>query len=504
MLTSENISRLCMPGALETLKLNYTVTDAIRLTQKMKRRFVWIDALCILQDDEDDKAVQIPQMHLIYGLAALTIVAAFGDDADAGLPGVEPGSRRSSHVAFDLEDITLMTLSNIDKFYTHDGVGTVENYLRKSKYITRAWTFQEALLSTRALVFTRRQVYWECPTCTWCKETHWESKSLAFVGQRAINDPTPEEIWIDNFDRRAYGGEAEGKWTRNSYPNLVKSYSQKQLSRDEDILNAFTGVLASIEAREKTRFLLALREKHFGNDLLWGWDGPSEPRFADTEGTESFSRMPSWAWLSWKGTIDIPNEPRGNSYDPTDDINPSDGVRCYVLEPDGDDGLRLRMVNESGGWRFHEGYTKRGGGIFDPTWFRRQTNPEKERDDQKEDKDRERLTALDQSSAAEVSQELSEDEEAGKQREAQAECRSGPHMDNSGVIADTQSPTVSTGLSGKSQDVYLGDLQALPCFQHMRPNFHICFRTSSCPIVLRTEGNLRNLYIDTGTAEEVY
>lgn len=73
---------------------------------------------------------------------------------------------------------------------------------------------------------------------------------------------------VYNFDRRAYGGEAEGKWAGNSHPNLVKSYSQRQRSRDEDILNAFTGVLALIEAREKTRFLLALRKKHFGNDLL--------------------------------------------------------------------------------------------------------------------------------------------------------------------------------------------------------------------------------------------
>ncbi|KAJ9666645.1 hypothetical protein H2201_003304 [Coniosporium apollinis] len=411
MLTRENISRLQMPGGLESLTLNYTVRDAITLTQNMDGRYIWIDALCILQDDEKDKEVQIPQMHLIYGLAALTIIAAFGDDADAGLPGVEPGSRRSSHVAFDLEDITLMTLSNIDKCYTHDGVGIVENYLRKSKYITRAWTFQEALLSTRALIFTRRQVYWECPTCTWCEETHWESETLAFVGQRAINDPTPKEIWEDNFDRRAYGGEAEGKWKRNSYPNLVKSYSQRQLSRDEDILNAFTGVLALIEARERTRFLFALREKHFGNDLLWGWDGPSEPRFAGTEVMEIFSRMPSWTWLSWKGTVDIPNEPRGNSYDPTDDIEPSDGVRCYVLEPDGDDGLRLRVVNESGGWRFHEGYAKRGGGIFDPTWFRRQTKPEKERDDQEEEKNRNDLLALDQSSTAAASRQPSQAEE---------------------------------------------------------------------------------------------
>jgi len=436
-LTLENYSQFHEKGAMVGMYFNYTIRDTLQLARKMGERYVWIDALCIIQDSSEDKATQIPQMHLIYGLAILTIVAAHGEDADAGLTGVQPGSRGNSKVLLNLDDITIQCRSNSEVFNTHDDVGLVENYLWKSKYSSRGWTFQESLLSTRALVFTRKQVFWECPTCTWAEETHWESKSIAYVGQRGIIDPTPQDIWEDNFDRAAYGGPGEKtrEFQRNSYPNLVKAYSQRQLTNEGDILNAFTGVLASIKAREKTRFLYALRERHIGNDLLWGWDRPSAPR--DSGG------WPSWSWLAWKGVVDIPNEPRHNSYDPTDDIEPSDGVRCYILE----DGKTLRLINESGGWRFHEGYAKRGGGIFDPAMFHKRGDKERQ---------------------------------------------------------EAKSPTKSAAPRDQQQEVSLADLQALPCYQLIQPNFHLIFHTWCTPVVLKTHGSQREIYIDDGDDQMYY
>jgi hypothetical protein len=417
------------------MHLNYTIRDTLQLAHEMGERYVWIDALCIIQDSSEDKATQIPQMHLIYGLATLTIVAARGEDADAGLPGIQPGSRGGSKVLLELDDISIECRSNSEVFHTHEDVGLVENYLWKSKYSSRGWTFQEALLSTRALVFTRKQVCWECPTCTWAEETHWESTSIAYIGQRGIIDPTPQDIWEDNFDREAYGGETTGKFQRNSYPNLVKAYSQRQLTNEGDILNAFTGVLAFIEAREKTRFLYALRERHIGNDLLWGWDAPSIPR--------ETGAWPSWSWLAWKGVINIPNEPRHNSYDPTDDIRPSDGVRCYIME----DAKTLRLINENGGWRFHEGYAKRGGGIFDLAMF---------------------------------------------------------HRLGSNEGQETKRSTESPAPKDQRQEVTLGDLQGLTYHRHLQPNFYLFFHTWCTPVILETNGSLREIYVDNNSGERLY
>jgi len=54
----------------------------------MGERYLWVDALCIIQDDSMDKEWQIARMGSIYSSAVFTIVAACGVDADAGLPGV--------------------------------------------------------------------------------------------------------------------------------------------------------------------------------------------------------------------------------------------------------------------------------------------------------------------------------------------------------------------------------------------------------------------------------
>jgi hypothetical protein len=51
-----------------------------------------VDALCIVQDDSDLKQRQINNMAAIYAGAFVTIVAAQGDHADAGLRGIQQGS----------------------------------------------------------------------------------------------------------------------------------------------------------------------------------------------------------------------------------------------------------------------------------------------------------------------------------------------------------------------------------------------------------------------------
>lgn len=66
-----------------------TTRDAIQLTQRMNRRYLWVDSLCLIQDDEVDMKTDIESMNSIYELDTLTIVAANAQKANAGLPGVK-------------------------------------------------------------------------------------------------------------------------------------------------------------------------------------------------------------------------------------------------------------------------------------------------------------------------------------------------------------------------------------------------------------------------------
>lgn len=65
-----------------------TIADAIALVRSLGERFLWVDALCIVQDDETHKQHDIKRMDVVYGKAFATVVAAHGASVGAGLPGV--------------------------------------------------------------------------------------------------------------------------------------------------------------------------------------------------------------------------------------------------------------------------------------------------------------------------------------------------------------------------------------------------------------------------------
>lgn len=94
-LLRDNLPELQVKGALNKIwqNLSKTIQDAITLTSSLSIRYIWIDSLCIVQDDSSDKKRLIPYMHVIYDRAFMTIMAATGEDAQARLPGVRPKSR---------------------------------------------------------------------------------------------------------------------------------------------------------------------------------------------------------------------------------------------------------------------------------------------------------------------------------------------------------------------------------------------------------------------------
>jgi Heterokaryon incompatibility protein (HET) len=457
MLTTDKMSEFKHPGFFDR-PLDQTIRDSIDLVSRMGEKYLWIDTLCICQDSREDKDNQIPQMHEIYGKAIVTIIAAYGDGAGWGLPGVGVKSRIGSRFKLELNDIQILFRGTTKIFAPGLDIGFTENYLNSSVYQTRAWTFQESRLSTRVLVFTRDQVYWECEKCTWCEETHWEADSVDFVGWRAVKDPVPQDIWQDRFERRAYdilGADEPEKSEppRNSYATIVKEYSNRNLSHNEDILDACTGVLSSIKEREQSDFLFALRTKHFGNDLLFNILKAVPRRFPDQTSVES--GFPTWSWVSWKGGIDMANEPRNNSHDLVENVVPCDGVKCYMLEIDQLGRRSIRVINETGGWRFQPNYVRVGEGIYDLA--------------------ESHIPARDPYQDEETVDVIEASPVPGIQKDVQ------------GLTQDQRDPTAIADMLEYSQDLTLADIESHPAFSKIVPNLHIIFPTFSSIVVLRTE-----------------
>jgi len=93
---------------IDRSKLSRTVQDATNLVEAVGERYLWVDTLCIIQDDEKELNTTLKSMAKIYENAQFTIVAADGKNADAGLPGVRPQSRSLRNVTGIVDGIPLI------------------------------------------------------------------------------------------------------------------------------------------------------------------------------------------------------------------------------------------------------------------------------------------------------------------------------------------------------------------------------------------------------------
>ncbi|KAG2028278.1 heterokaryon incompatibility protein-domain-containing protein, partial [Suillus americanus] len=149
--TKDNIAKRSMPGGLNVATLPDTITDSISFVRQLGERYIWIDALCITQDDSRDKVSQLHAMDLVYGLSYFTLIAAGGKTARDPLPGCRPRTRTPQ--------IHIEVVQGLHLFVA---LPTQEKALAQSAWITRCWTYQESALSCRRIYFTEQQVYFEC------------------------------------------------------------------------------------------------------------------------------------------------------------------------------------------------------------------------------------------------------------------------------------------------------------------------------------------------------
>jgi hypothetical protein len=265
VLTTENFQEYCQPRGLPTLPK--TVSDAVTLTERMGRRYLWFDSLCIVSNDPKDKASQIPAMTSVYGNAMLTIIAAAGKDANHGLPGVS--SFRREYKGADLGQYQIVD-SHLPCHYRS---------IYKNTWATRAWTYQELVLSTRSLIFFDTHVEWLCKCTEWFEQLHLEHPDLKV-----------KRNWV--------GPEEQLRLDISQYRSHVNQYTRRSLTFETGIVNAFAGIMAAID----DEFFWGVPYSNFCKFLTWKVGKPPSGHIPDQRRVFDLS-IPSWSWLSWRGVI---------------------------------------------------------------------------------------------------------------------------------------------------------------------------------------------------------
>jgi hypothetical protein len=300
-LTAHTHAQLTAPGGLKSTAVPRTIREAMELVAKIGERYLWVDALCILQDDDTDKLKQINQMDSIYGFASLTIVAGGGDSVTAGLEGYAPNSRSVTQHTEKIQGLRFIAMGS-----------PLRAVLPSLRWNSRAWTYQEFWLSKRLLIFTPHQVFFVCASEPVNEDSiHYDLnfRTWYFSDTERIASARTVDPGFPDFPWRKYGnhkpnnrGFLSERVTKNlaghqAYKTLVRDYTRRGMTHEGDVLYAVFGVLRSVAPFKDDVHLCGLPESILDWALLWQPLGPLHRRSA------AMHQFPSWSWVGWVGSM---------------------------------------------------------------------------------------------------------------------------------------------------------------------------------------------------------
>ncbi|KAB5549733.1 heterokaryon incompatibility protein-domain-containing protein, partial [Coniochaeta sp. 2T2.1] len=250
-------------------KKSRTFAEAVEVTRALGFKYLWIDSLCIIQDDVADWTAEAAKMSQVYSNAALTLSADGAADTSQGLFGGS-GARTSAH--------------NTQVIGTTDPSG--------SPLSTRAWVLQERILSPRMVHFYNEELVWSCFGLERCECRLMAGTSSFGTFRRLLSTPAPDKPTSENN-------------VLVEWPKLVEQFTSKGLTYPKDRLPALSG-LATL-AHEKTptsRYLAGMWSADMAYSLLWASD-----HVAAAQSDTPIVRMPvvpfapSWSWASVVGPV---------------------------------------------------------------------------------------------------------------------------------------------------------------------------------------------------------
>ncbi|KAF2966463.1 hypothetical protein GQX73_g7085 [Xylaria multiplex] len=268
----DNLSFLKQPGSLRHLPR--TITHAMEVCKQLGERYLWVDRLCIVQDDKKDKYGQIRSLEAIYSRATIVIVAACGDSIHSGLAGIHGEFPRDAHQI----PTTIFGFTMANKLNDF-GKAT------QSSWNERGWTYQEAVLARRKLYFTPAEIWFECVEDIQ-RENMFSADPVSpkpLGNCLRVRDSSESSPIRDNYE---------------DYRRHVEHYSRRILTYPSDVYHAFNGVEDAFYSEGGTIF--GLPEPDFNRALLWypyDWPNIQERR----PGNEMI--LPSWSWASLIGHI---------------------------------------------------------------------------------------------------------------------------------------------------------------------------------------------------------
>lgn len=253
---------------IEKQSLPQTLQDAITFCRELGIKYLWVDALCIIQrgDEGADWNRESVRMADIYCNSFLTIAALSADSVYRGCFNTPKDGIKMGPV---------MTFG-MDHFPTDPEVELYSDF----PLLTRGWVYQERMLAPRVLYLGRQELFWDCQHCRTC-----ECGGADYQNREAQKGDFAR-IWEFPADL------VEMQWRK-----VVQQYSNLQLSFRSDKLPALSGLADRFQQQTGQKYWAGLWENSFITDLCWHVG----------EGTTVHAENQTWTAPTWSwASMDVP------------------------------------------------------------------------------------------------------------------------------------------------------------------------------------------------------
>lgn len=263
-----------LQNGMPIASLPQTLQDAVRVTRALGFRYLWVDALCIVQDDDVDKMSEIGNMDQVYGNCTLTISAAV---AETVYEGFVKYPREEPYVTIPAE---LPNGKRGDVFIAP----CLEAEFSELPLQMRGWTLQEWLLPPRILFYGDRELVYQCRTAG------TRAVCPSYMSYETANKNTGRIV-----DHRLQVPDAAERGRR--WVLFMREYSARKLTVASDRMHAMTGIRKALSSSWQDETVAGLWKSTFPFCLAWECRVRVQPA---PKGRTGYA--PSWSWLS----IDTP------------------------------------------------------------------------------------------------------------------------------------------------------------------------------------------------------
>jgi Heterokaryon incompatibility protein (HET) len=289
-----------MMETIDETTISKSFQDAITITRGLHIRYLWIDALCIIQDSAEDWAIESAKMAQYYKGGSVMISALASPGAGHGILHPRPSDTNAVNVSLHNHDLyirpALEDAWSVIQDETHFH-SRVRQEISIQPLNTRAWTLQERLFAPRIIHYAAQQLIWQCKTCIAS-----EDNQFSFLPGGQVLSPVIDLVNLDTERSTNVGKNIRPTIQSTGWYNLLQGYTKRQITYPSDLLPGISGLAREIQYLTGIKYLAGIWEGSPSillHSLLWRVGSSSR----NPPPTRSHNDSPTWSWSSLRGEI---------------------------------------------------------------------------------------------------------------------------------------------------------------------------------------------------------